>query len=127
VLPPAALFGLGLAITVAPLTATVMASVDEQHLGVGSATNNAVARLAGLLAVAVLPAAAGVELESVGPDGLAGYRTAVAISAVLCVVGAGVAAATIRRARPVQPATQASVLHPCGEPSLCEQARARAA
>ena len=55
VLPGAIVFGLGLSLTVAPLTATIMASADEEHLGVASGVNNAVARLAGLLAVALLP------------------------------------------------------------------------
>lgn len=121
VLPPALLFGLGLAVTVAPLTATVMAAVDEHHLGVGSATNNAVARLAGLLAVAVLPSLAGVSLEAVGTDGIPGYGTAMAISAGLCVAGAAVAAVTIRRVVATAPTTQASVLQPCGEPCLREE------
>lgn len=121
VLPPTVLFGLGLAVTVAPLTATVMASVDEHHLGVGSATNNAVARLAGLLAVAVLPSAAGVAFEAGGADGIPGYRTAMTVSAALCVAGAVVAAATIRHLAPTRTATQASVLQPCGEPCLRER------
>jgi EmrB/QacA subfamily drug resistance transporter len=54
VLPGIILFGLGLAITVAPLTTTVMASVPEISSGIASAVNNAVARVAGLLVVAML-------------------------------------------------------------------------
>ena len=57
--PAAIVLGAGLALTVAPLTATVLAAVDDDHAGVASAVNNAVARIAGLLAIAVLPAAAG--------------------------------------------------------------------
>src|SRR5580693_7616815 len=56
VLPAVLLFGIGLSMTVAPLTATVLASADERHAGVASGVNNATARAAGLLAVAGLPA-----------------------------------------------------------------------
>lgn len=116
VAPPVVVFGLGLALTVAPLTAAVLAAVDEAHLGVGSATNNAVARLAGLLAVAVLPNVAGVDLASAGP-GLAGYPAALRLAAGLCLAGSLTAAVTIRRSRPTLPTTQASVLMPCHDPS----------
>jgi hypothetical protein len=60
VLPAVLLFGIGLSMTVAPLTATVLASADERHAGVASGVNDATARAAGLLSVAGLPAAVGL-------------------------------------------------------------------
>lgn len=60
VLPAVLVFGLGLSITVAPLTATVLAAADDRHSGIASGVNNAVARAAQLLAVAVIPAAVGL-------------------------------------------------------------------
>ncbi|MDF5758268.1 MFS transporter [Spongiactinospora sp. TRM90649] len=60
VLPAVALFGLGLAATVAPLTATVLASAEERYAGVASGVNNAVARTGGLLAVAAIPPLVGL-------------------------------------------------------------------
>ncbi|MGI9558004.1 MAG: MFS transporter [Solirubrobacterales bacterium] len=56
VLPALLLFGVGLAMTVAPLTATVLDSVEERRAGIASGVNNAVSRVAGLVAIAVLGA-----------------------------------------------------------------------
>src|SRR6185369_1044629 len=55
VLPGVVLLGLGLSLTVAPLTSTALGSVEDRYAGVASGVNNAVARAAGLLSVAVLP------------------------------------------------------------------------
>ena len=60
VLPAVVVFGFGLAINVAPLTSTVLGAVNSKHAGTASAINNDVARAASLIAVAVLPAAAGL-------------------------------------------------------------------
>ena len=56
VLPASLLFGLGLAVTVAPLTATVLQAADRRHAGIASGVNNAIARVAGLLAIAAIGA-----------------------------------------------------------------------
>jgi EmrB/QacA subfamily drug resistance transporter len=64
-LPGVIVFGLGLAMTVAPLTAAILGDVDERHAGIGSAINNAVARVAGLLAVAAIGALVSARFDDV--------------------------------------------------------------
>ena len=98
VLPAVLVFGLGVSIMVAPLTATAMAAAPADHAGVASAVNNDVARAAGLIAVAVLPALAGITGQSyLHPAALAhGFRVSAVISAVFCVAGGVLAALTIR-------------------------------
>lgn len=118
VLPGVAVLGLGLAITVAPLTAVVMAAVDERHLGVAAGANNAAARLAGLIGVAAVPVVAGVDLAGAEGAGLPGYRGALLLAAGLCAAGGVVAALTIRKSRPVQPTTQAGLFEPCRDPCV---------
>ncbi|WP_131796213.1 MFS transporter, partial [Candidatus Protofrankia datiscae] len=102
VLPAVTVLGLGLATTVAPLTATVLAAVPARHAGMASAVNNDVARAAGLIAVAVLPSAAGITGAAyLDPRQFsAGFHTASLISAALCVLGGVLAAATIRGPHP---------------------------
>jgi EmrB/QacA subfamily drug resistance transporter len=98
VLPPVTLFGLGLALTVAPLTATVLAAVADRHAGIASGVNNAVARAAGLLAVAALPLLVGLDGESYADPGqlAPAYRSAMLVCAGLLAAGGLLAAATIR-------------------------------
>jgi EmrB/QacA subfamily drug resistance transporter len=72
VLPGLVVFGLGLSATVAPLTATVLDSVDEHHVGIASGVNNGVSRVAGLLAIAVLGAIISASFGSSLDDELAG-------------------------------------------------------
>ncbi len=60
VFPAVVVIGLGLSTTVAPLTAAALSTVPREHAGIASGVNNDVARTAGLLAVAVLPALAGI-------------------------------------------------------------------
>ena len=72
VLPAIIIFGLGLSATVAPLTATVLDSVEERHVGIASGVNNGVSRVAGLLAIAVLGAVISASFGSRMDDDLAG-------------------------------------------------------
>jgi EmrB/QacA subfamily drug resistance transporter len=71
-LPGVLVFGLGLSATVAPLTAAILGGIDERHAGVGSAVNNAIARVAGLLAVAALGAILSLRFASSIDDAGAG-------------------------------------------------------
>lgn len=98
VLPAMIVFGFGLAITVAPLTATALGSLPAKHAGLASAVNNDVSRLGGLIAVAALPALAGISGTAYlhSSELSAGFRTAATISAVLCAVGGVVAGVGIR-------------------------------
>jgi EmrB/QacA subfamily drug resistance transporter len=99
VLPAVVVFGGGLTLLVAPLTATVLASAEDRYAGVASGVNNAVARAAGLLAVAVVPVVAGLGGDDyTDPTAFAaGFRTALLVLAGLLAAGALVAVAFVRR------------------------------
>src|SRR5215472_17884130 len=59
-LPAALVFGLGVTLVASPVTAPVLAALSERHAGIASGVNNAVARIANLLAVAILPLIGGL-------------------------------------------------------------------
>ena len=98
VLPAVVVFGFGVAIMVAPLTATALSAAPAEHAGVASAVNNDVARAGSLIAVAVLPALAGITGDSyLHPAQLAhGFKMAALMAAVFCAAGGVLAALTIR-------------------------------
>jgi EmrB/QacA subfamily drug resistance transporter len=97
VLPPVIVFGLGLTLVVAPVTATVLAAADARHSGIASGINNAVARVAGLLAVAALPVIAGLTGDSFyDPSAMAdGFRVGMVTCAGLAALGGILAWLTI--------------------------------
>jgi hypothetical protein len=110
---------------VAPLTATVLAAVDEGHAGIASGVNNAVARLAGLLSVAAIPVMVGLSDEDYRRPELfaAGLRGAMWIAAALLVAGGGIAAVTLRGCRidksaPVKPLHHCAIAGPPLHPSI---------
>ncbi|HSW79171.1 MAG TPA: DHA2 family efflux MFS transporter permease subunit [Candidatus Saccharimonadales bacterium] len=90
ILPGILIFGLGLSITVAPLTAAILGSIKAEHAGIGSAINNAVARVAGLIAIAALATVTGTTLN------LKGFHNGVLAMAVLLFVGGIVSAVGIQ-------------------------------
>ncbi|HMD95180.1 MAG TPA: MFS transporter [Trebonia sp.] len=114
VLPAVLVFGFGLAINVAPLTSTALSAAPAEHSGIASAVNNDVARAASLIAVAVLPVAAGITGDVyLHPAALlSGFHTAVLISAAVSAAGGLLAAVTITNpsapAEPSGPAARAA-------------------
>jgi len=98
VFPAAVVFGLGLTLFVAPLTATVMASADPNHVSLASGVNNAIARTAGLAAVAVVPVVSGLTTAH-GPGAVtSAFRVSIIIAAALA-LGAGLLAMVGLRSR----------------------------
>ncbi|MEV4775861.1 MFS transporter [Microbacterium sp. LWH12-1.2] len=91
VLPAMIVMGLGLSLTVAPLTSAILGAIDEAHSGIASAVNNAVARVAGLLVVAVLSTIVGGTLD------LDGFHSAAWVTAALMALGGIVSWIGIRR------------------------------
>lgn len=97
-LPGLVLFALGLTMTVSPLTATVLGAVDPVHSGIGSAVNNAVSRIAGLIAIAFMSVIVGSTID------FAGFQRGMLVTAVLFATAGLISAAGIRT-----PPTTASV------------------
>jgi EmrB/QacA subfamily drug resistance transporter len=98
VLPAVVVFGLGLSLTVAPLTATVLAAAPTRYAGIASGVNNAISRGAGLIAVAVIPGLAGLTGNAYRDPAVFanGFRTAMQMSAALSAAGGALAWLLIR-------------------------------
>jgi EmrB/QacA subfamily drug resistance transporter len=88
--PGVLLFGFGLAMTVAPRTSAILGSIDKRQAGIGSAINNAVARIAGLVAIAAIGLIAGQDVD------LSGFHRAVWVMALLLIAGGCISAIGIR-------------------------------
>ena len=118
ILPGVTLFGLGMTLVVAPLTASVLAAVEDRFAGVASGFNNAAARAGGLLAVAALPLLVGLSGTAYEvPARLTGaYRGALLWCAGLMLAGGALALLLVRRppraAPPAQPCHSLPVATP---------------
>jgi EmrB/QacA subfamily drug resistance transporter len=126
VLPPVVVFGIGLAVTVAPLTNAVLGAVSPAHAGVASGTNNAVARVGSLVAIAVVGAVVSASYAAALGDGapaalrerplsggagtaasVAAYGDGMLVAAVLVMAGGVISLAGIVNARRAAPVSEA--------------------
>lgn len=113
VLPCVLLWGFGLSMTVAPLTAAALAAVDPRYLGVGSAVNNAASRVGQSLAISLFPAIVGIAGDkSLGGHQFAeGFRHLMYLASGLCLVSALVALVFVSgRAAKTTPAAAAEAV-----------------
>lgn len=124
VLPGAVVFGVGLVMFVAPLTATVMGAVDPDHASVASGVNNAIARTASLAALAVVPVISGLSVATGAAEVTHAFRVSLVIAAVvaaaaapLSFIGLGAHPLGRRTARRVHCAVDGPPLQP--DPELC--------
>ena len=101
---------MGLAITVAPLTAAVLSAISSSQAGIGSAINNAVARVAGLIAIAMTGTIIGETLD------VAGFQRAMGVVALLMFAGGVVSWAGIRTPRTKTDAAAPDALTPPVDP-----------
>jgi MFS family permease len=99
VFPGVLLFGIGMALTVAPLTSTVMSSVSVSHAGIASAVNNTASRVGGLLVIAILGviAAAHTSIANAVVAANASYSISMAFCAVLAILAGIISFVTIRK------------------------------
>ncbi len=101
VLPGVILFGLGLTLTVAPLTSAILGSISQAQSGIGSAINNAVSRVAGLIATAMIGLIIGSRLQ------VDGFHRGMFVTAALLILGGVASAIGIRNPRSGAPVTAA--------------------
>lgn len=107
VLPGVLVFGLGLSMTVAPLTSAVLGSIDSRQAGIGSGVNNAISRVAGLVVIAMTGIIVGGRLD------LIGFHRAVLVTGLLLICGGIISAVGIRNPFAAVTAT--------GEPAVADE------
>ena len=119
ILPPVVLWGLGLGLTVTPLTAAVLAAVGDPDLGEASAINDAASRLGGVIAIAAVPALIGATGGSSLGHALAdGYEPAMIAAAGLSAGAAVIAALFVSNVRTAAPrVAPPAPYHACPLPS----------